>query len=72
MIDKQKAIEILNEIISENKNISLGIGEIGSAVYKQNYNVMTPIEWKHIGYVSALSEAFDITQKDIGDKDGKK
>ena len=65
MYTKEKAIEALKKICNANKDIQLGVSEPGSAKWHKDMDLMTPIDWKMIGVVSALSEAFDITQKDM-------
>jgi len=77
MKTKKKAIEAIKSLMSEHKDIHLDVG--GGCVSwksrvdfnKEKSNLvevnssLSHEEWKHIGYVSALRWAFDITESDI-------
>lgn len=63
-MDKKEAIDFIKNVIKE-QNINLGIGEPSSASWKKDQFYMTPSNWKAIGYVSAMSMAFDITNEDL-------
>jgi hypothetical protein len=65
-MNKGRAIGIIKKIIEDNKEIGLGLGEIGSASWKSEPT--TNEQWKHIGYVTAYSDAFDITPEDLSKK----
>jgi len=60
MINKEKAIEIIQSNMNEHKDINLSVNG-GTATWKTERE-LTSVEWKHIGYVSALAFAFDIEE----------
>ena len=63
MMNKNKAIQVIKDICDQDANLNLCV--IGSvASYSLNPTRMTPENWKHIGYVSALAAAFDIDKVD--------
>lgn len=62
MLTKKEAIAMIKYIIKSRKNLSLRIGAIGVAAWNGNPQNQ---EWKSIGYVSALSGAFDIQQSEL-------
>ena len=65
MKTRKLAIEVIRKLCEKHKGIKLSLGEKGSASWKEDDEELNNETWKHIGYVSALSWAFDITQKDL-------
>lgn len=61
MIKRETAIKAIKNICKEHKIIGLCV-KGGTASWGSRGAVLTPIEWKHIGYVSALAFAFDIDE----------
>lgn len=64
MMKKENAIKAMKEIIEESE-IGLELGDEGSAKWKAKEGSMTSLDWKHIGYISALSLAFNIIPEDL-------
>ena len=62
-MNKEKAIEAIKDICSQNPGLNLRV-KGGTAVWTHEFHHtrMTPEDWKHIGYVSALACAFDIKE----------
>ena len=63
MKTREEIILVIKDICKENKDINLSIGEIGSALWKGKN--ITDLQWKKIGYVSALSFAFEIKNEEL-------
>ncbi len=65
-MDKEKAIEDIKAICKTNKKIGLYLAQTEVAGWKQkDKRKMTFDNIKCIGYVSAISSAFDITPEDL-------
>ena len=61
---KEKVIEVIKAIIKEHEKEGLGIIDY-AATWKIESDLMTPLLWKHIGYVSALGIEFEVTREDL-------
>ena len=64
-MDKKKAIAIMKDLFKEDTTLNLKVCDTAAAWCKFR-DSMTPLNWKHIGYVEALAVAFDIDN--LGDK----
>ena len=65
MKTKEQAMEAIRGLYKEHEGIKLSLGEKGVAMWKEGKEIINSETWKHIGYVSALSWVFDITQGDL-------
>ena len=63
MRTKKEAIKVIKDIITRNKRIKLDVSTTSLAMW--NGENITSLEWKHIGYISALCWTFNITKKDL-------
>lgn len=63
-MDKNKAIEICKDIIECHRHIDLNIVK-DTVNWNNNFNKINFDDIKSIGYISALSFAFDITDEDV-------
>jgi hypothetical protein len=64
MINKNKAINIVENLISHHKVLNLCIS-FDTACWKQPQRNITEQEWMDIGRISALVFAFNIKEKDL-------
>ena len=64
MYSQENAIQIIKQLMKEHIDIELQVEDSG-AVWNKNPELMTPLQWKHIGYVSALACAFNIIKLSI-------
>ncbi len=60
MKSREEVISVTKDICEKNKDINLGLGEIGSASWDHQENKLNETQLKDIGRVSALSLVFDI------------
>ena len=61
MLNKKQAIETIKTICKEYEHLSLRVFG-GVAAWTKKWDEMTFLDWKHIGYVSALAFAFEIEE----------
>lgn len=64
MITEQRALEMIRHTLKLNEKINLKV-RAGTACWSCEPDKLTPINWKHIGYVSALAYAFDINEVEV-------
>lgn len=62
---KEEVIKAIKQMIKDNKDIGLGLGEIGSSCWITN--VLTPDDAKTAGYISALSWAYGIAPAEVNE-----
>ena len=66
MLNKNSAIDCIKSICEKNKHINLHVkGGVSAWSKELEFDELTPKDWKHIGYVSALAFAFDIDKVNV-------
>lgn len=63
MWNKERAIKFVVDVVSDNKEIQLGVSD-GTACWKSDRELKS-VEWRDIGYISAIVHAFDLTPADL-------
>ena len=65
MKTREQVIESIKDLCKKHEEIVLSLGEIGVASWEAKGKKLDNETWKHIGYVSAMSWAFDITPEEL-------
>lgn len=63
---RKKAIGFIKKVLEENKDIGLSLkGEDPAVTWKADKDKMTPLHWKHIGYIGGILYLLNFKEDDF-------